>query len=247
MCTVTYLPLPNNNFLLTSNRDVSVNRKPASFPITMETSNGKITFPKDGEANGTWIGSNEKNRTVVLLNGGFESHISNPPYDKSRGLIVREILETTDFWNYLQTEVLTNIEPFTLLILDWQNEFQFWEFIWDGERKYFKALNQNQPIIYSSPTLFDASARSKREQWFKDWLAQNPNYEQADILNFHEVAGEGNPHESVFLNRGYMQTVSVTSIQKQDNLSTIFYHDTISDSFKYSFFEFNHKVELVTI
>jgi uncharacterized protein with NRDE domain len=247
MCTVTYLPLPNNNFLLTSNRDVSVNRKPASFPIIMETSNGKITFPKDGEANGTWIGSNEKNRTVVLLNGGFESHISNPPYDKSRGLIVREILETTDFWNYLQTEVLTNIEPFTLLILDWQNEFQFWEFIWDGERKYFKALNQNQPIIYSSPTLFDASTRSKREQWFKDWLAQNPNYEQADILNFHEVAGEGNPHESVFLNRGYMQTVSVTSIQKQDNLSTIFYHDTISDSFKYSFFEFNHEVELVTI
>ena len=101
MCTVTYLPLPNNNFLLTSNRDVSVNRKPASFPITMETSNGKIIFPKDGEANGTWIGSNEKNRTVVLLNGGFENHISNPPYDKSRGLIVREILETTDFWNYL--------------------------------------------------------------------------------------------------------------------------------------------------
>ncbi|NJN77219.1 MAG: NRDE family protein [Saprospiraceae bacterium] len=247
MCSVTYLPLPNHNFLLTSNRDVSVNRKPAIFPVINESENGKIIFPQDAETEGTWIGTSENNRTVVLLNGGFENHVSNPPYTKSRGIIVREVLETPDFWDYLQQTVFTNIEPFTLLILDWQNDFQLWEFIWDGERKFFKALDNKKPVIYSSSTLYDASMRSKREKWFANWLAENPNYTQAGILNFHEKAGDGNPHESVFLNRGYMQTVSITSIQKQDNFSTIFYHDTISDSFKYQYFEFNNNAELVTI
>jgi len=247
MCSVTYLPLPNNNFILTANRDVSVNRKPATFPTIIETSKGNICFPEDGEAGGTWIGTSELGRAVVLLNGGFENHLSQPTYAKSRGIIVREILGISNAWAYLQDAVLTNIEPFTLLIMDWQIDFQLWEFVWDGERKYFKELDKNQPIIYSSSTLYNAPMRQKREGWFNDWLQQNPTYEQADILDFHESAGEGNPHESLLLNRGYMKTVSVTSIQKQGNLGTILYHDTILDSFSYQYFEFNHKKELALI
>jgi uncharacterized protein with NRDE domain len=247
MCSVTYLPLPNNNFLLTTNRDVSIHRKPATFPTIGETKNGKILFPEDGEAGGTWVGTSEFGRVVVLLNGGFENHLSTPPYAKSRGIIVQEVLKITNAWTYLQKVVLTNIEPFTLLIMDWHIEFQLWEFVWDGERKYFKELDKNKPTIYSSSTLYNATMRQKRDDWFNNWLQQNPTYEQGDILDFHESAGEGNPHESLFLNRGYMQTVSITSIQKQDNLATILYHDTVADSFKYQYFEFNNKNELALV
>lgn len=246
MCSVTYLPLPNDNFILTSNRDVSTKRKPASSPITINTEKGKIIFPKDNEANGTWIGSNDIGRTIVLLNGGFESHVSNPPYAKSRGLIVRKTLEIVNAWTYLQDVVLTNIEPFTLLIIDWHFDFQLWEFVWDGERKYFKELNKHQPVIYSSSTLYDDAMKAKREQWFEQWLVKNPNYEQASIIDFHETAGEGNPKESILLDRGDIQTVSITSIQKQDNLATVFYHDTIQDSFNYNYFEFANKRKVLT-
>ncbi len=247
MCSVTYLPLPDNDFLLTSNRDVSVNRTPATLPIITETPNGKVLFPKDGEAGGTWIGTSEVGRAVVLLNGGFENHNDNAPYTKSRGLIMCELLETSDFWAYLQNTSFVGIEPFTLLVLDWQKDFQFWEFVWDSERKFFKRLATDQPIILSSSTLYNSEMKAKRVKWFTDWLQENPNYTQADILNFHETGGEGDPHEALILNRGYMQTVSITSIQKQGNSATIFYHDTVSDSFNYQYFEFNPNNELALI
>ena len=245
MCTVTYLPQPNDNFILTSSRDVSIQRIPATFPKTMDTPIGKTIFPKDGKASGTWIGTSEIGRTVVLLNGGFKNHVVSPSYARSRGIIVRELLETENAWSYLQNIILTNIEPFTILLIDWKSDFQLWEFVWDGERKYFKQLDKHQPLIYSSSTLYNESIQVKRVQWFEDWLLQYPYYEQSDILNFHETAGENDSNESIFLKRGNMQTVSITSIQKRDNLATIFYHDTVMDSFNYNYFEFENKQEMV--
>lgn len=237
MCTVTYLPQPNHNFILTSSRDVSIHRVPAIFPKKNSTANGSIFFPKDGQAGGTWIGTNEIGRTVVLLNGGFQNHVPLGNYTRSRGAIVRELLEAKNAWSYLQNIVLTNIEPFTLLIIDWISGFELWEFVWDSERKYFRKLDSNQPLIYSSSTLYDDVMVRKRKQWFVDWLHQYPQYEQSDILNFHETAGEGNSNESIFLKREDIQTVSITSIKKQDNFATMFYHDTILDSFDYTFIE----------
>lgn len=245
MCTVSYLPQPNDNFILTSSRDVSIQRLPATFPKTIDTENGKILFPKDGQAGGTWIGTSEIGRTVVLLNGGFENHVFSPPYARSRGAIVRELLEVKDAWTYLQKVVLTNIEPFTILLIDWTNAFELWEFVWDGERKYFKQLDKHQPLIYSSSTLYDDKMQAKRVQWFERWLYQYPYYEQSDILNFHETAGEGDWNESIFLKRGKMQTVSIASIQKRDNLATIFYHDTVIDGFNYNYFEYEVQQELL--
>lgn len=243
MCSVTYLPLPNNDFILTANRDASVNRRTAIFPCYTQTSSGEMLFPKDGETGGTWIGVSDSKRTVALLNGGFENHTPTPPYEKSRGIIAQEVLSVLNAWTYLQNVVLTNIEPFTLLIADWQIDFQLWEFVWDGERKYFKELDKNKPVIYSSSALYDASIRQKREKWFHEWLQKNPTYEQTDVLEFHESAGNGNPHESLFLNRGYMRTVSVTSIQKIDDLAMVLYHDTIENGFNYQYFELNNRRE----
>jgi len=237
MCTVTYLPLDNDNFILTSSRDVSPNRKVADFPREFKTKNGKICFPKDGEAGGTWIGTNETGRTVVILNGAFESHKMSPPYRKSRGLVVRDILEANDFWDCIQHYNFNGVEPFTLLILDWFDLFEFWELIWDGERKYLKQLDTAIPIIYSSSTLYDETMRQKRQKWFDGWLEKNPNYSQADTLDFHERAGEGNIEESVFMKRSYVETVSITSIYKQKEAAKWFYHDVKTDSFYQDYFE----------
>lgn len=239
MCTVTYLPLENDSFVLTSSRDVSPTRKPAIYPASLQGQSGKICFPKDGEAGGTWIGTNETGRTVVILNGAFESHKMNPPYRKSRGLVVKDILDAKDFWDCIQNYNLNGVEPFTLLILDWFDLFEFWELVWDGERKYLKQLDTIKPTIYSSSTLYDEKMRQKRQRWFDNWLIDNPNYSQSDILNFHETAGEGNIEESVFMKRSYVETVSITSIQRQKEAAKWFYHDTITDSFYQDYFELN--------
>ena len=233
------MPLNNEDFILTSSRDVSPKRKVADFPALVDGKNSKICFPKDGEAGGTWIGSNEIGRTLVILNGAFETHEMNPPYRKSRGLVVRDILEAKDFWDCIQNYDLNGVEPFTLLILDWFDLFEFWELVWDGERKYLKQLDTTKPIIYSSSTLYNKKMRQKRQIWFDNWLNGNPNYSQADILNFHEIAGEGNIEESVFMKRSYVETVSITSIHKKEAAAKWFYHDTITDGFYQDYFELN--------
>ena len=61
MCTVTYLPLGNNEFILTSNRDESPVRK-TILPKKYFENGVEILYPKDELAGGTWIGTSNKNR-----------------------------------------------------------------------------------------------------------------------------------------------------------------------------------------
>ncbi len=82
MCTVTFLPLENNDFILTSNRDVPFARKKAEAPKIYVEDEVEITYPKDGDAGGTWIGASAKNRLICLLNGGFYYHTSRSNYKK---------------------------------------------------------------------------------------------------------------------------------------------------------------------
>jgi uncharacterized protein with NRDE domain len=111
MCTVTYLPLGNNNFILTSNRDETPLRK--TIPLETYEENGvELTYPKDALAGGTWIGASNKNRLVCLLNGGFTNHIRNHYYKMSRGVIVKNILSADNGVAYVDNFDFTDIEPF---------------------------------------------------------------------------------------------------------------------------------------
>lgn len=100
MCTVTYLPLRNKNFILTSNRDETPLRK--TIPPKMYIENGvELTYPKDELSGGTWIGTSNRNRLVCLLNGGFKKHIRNTYYKMSRGIVVKNILSAEDAISFI--------------------------------------------------------------------------------------------------------------------------------------------------
>jgi len=53
MCTVTFLPLIDNGFVLTSSRDVGYKRQKALSPATYVEKGVSLHYPKDGEAGGT--------------------------------------------------------------------------------------------------------------------------------------------------------------------------------------------------
>ena len=59
MCTVTFLPLSNNDFILTSNRDEQRQRE-TLHPKIYEEDGIEMLFPKDKVAGGTWIGASSK-------------------------------------------------------------------------------------------------------------------------------------------------------------------------------------------
>ena len=55
--------------------------------------------------------------------------------------------------------ISTDIEPFTLVLVDWSNELETYELVWDGLIKHFNKLPQ-EPKIWSSSTLY--TARNER-------------------------------------------------------------------------------------
>ena len=226
MCTVTYLPLGNSDFILTSSRDVPYAREKANHPQNYHEDGIELWYPKDGKAGGTWIGVSAKNRLICLLNGGFEYHTSLSHYKKSRGLIVKELLKAEQIRRGLEAIDLEGVEQFTLTIVDWNTTLELIEFVWDGKQKHLKTKPQ-KPEIWSSSTLYDASIKQLRKEWFETWQSQN-TFEQESILDFHHIAGMGDPRIDVMMDRKLGGTVSITSIQKTSDSIRINYKDVLN-------------------
>lgn len=223
MCTVTYLPLEGKNFILTSNRDETPLRKTIS-PKTYLENGVEITYPKDELAGGTWIGTSNKKRLVCLLNGGFKNHKRELPYKMSRGIIVKNLLSTDDAVAYINNFDFHNIEPFTLILVDWKSDLSTYELVWDGTKKHFKKLPQ-EPKIWSSSTLYTTEMQQQRKEWFADWLKNNPIFSKENILEFHNNESLGNSETSIKMKRQFVETVSITSILKTDTDVAFNYFD----------------------
>ena len=127
---------------------------------------------------------------------------------------------------------LQGIESFTMLIAE---DGKLYEFRWDGTEKYFKPLNEKEPTIRCSVTLFSPEVIALREKWFKDWLEIHQQYLVEEILRFHLFAGEGDELTDVRMTRaGMVRTVSVTSVQFAPPLQRMYY-TPVNDEEKFYF------------
>lgn len=215
MCTVTFLPLGENEFILTSNRDVPFTRKRAIAPKKYIENGVELIYPKDADAGGSWIGSSDKNRLICLMNGGYKNHIPQDHYKMSRGLIVKEILKADETTAVLTNIDLKDIEPFTLVVVDWKEELTLFEFVWTGEKRHLINIPL-VPQIWSSSTLYDDVTKKLREDWFANWQKNQVAFEQSEIIEFHKTAGNGDPKTNVLMKREGGGTVSITSFKRVD-------------------------------
>ncbi|AXT20718.1 hypothetical protein D7030_11910 [Flavobacteriaceae bacterium AU392] len=234
MCTVTIIPKGGDDFVLTSNRDEAPDRIPLT-PDFYSINNVKMLFPKDEKGGGTWIGLSEKNRLICLLNGGFICHVKESTYRVSRGVVVKDLLATDDIVLAIEEYDLDNVEPFTLVIADWNNKLRFFELVWDGAQKYFNKL-PIEPKIWSSSTLYSNEMKQDRLSWFNAYK-ENNDLNAESILEFHKTAGLENKEYGVIMDRGDVKTTSVTQVEKTDGIVKMDYlslknNTTTSKSFK---------------
>lgn len=224
MCTVTFLPLANTNFILTSNRDEQPQRETLT-PKKYEEDGIALYYPKDKLAGGTWIGTSSKNRLVCVLNGAFIKHKRKESYKKSRGVIAKEILKASDFKGYIKTLELEEIEPFTMVIIDWNNnKLNLFELVWDEYQQHFAKL-KNEPKIWSSSTLYSTKIKELRKIWFENYVEKN-DFSTDSILDFHH-SEIGDKEQAIFMKRPYLETVSITSVKKEDAKIEMLYEDVI--------------------
>jgi len=226
MCTVTYLPL-RNSVLFTSNRDEQTVRAAAILPDSYLYKSGKILFPKDGKAGGTWIALHNNGNAMVLLNGAFRKHVSQPSYRKSRGLIFLDIFDSEEPVHTFESINLSGIEPFTLVI--WYN-CTLWETRWDGYEKSITPLPVDLPRIWSSVTLYDDEVIARRKMWFTRWLKEIRYKTAENIRLFHEFGGDGDDFINLRMNRnGILQTVSITGIEIMPTKAIMHYKDIMGN------------------
>jgi hypothetical protein len=212
MCTVTIIPKGKQGFILTSNRDEAPDRVSLA-PEFYTIQDAKVLFPKDKLSGGTWIGISEKNRVICVLNGGFVLHERKSSYRKSRGVVANDLMVCKDIMSTIDTYDFEDIEPFTIVIADWNYGLKFYELVWDGKAKHIKELPL-EPKIWSSSTLYSEAMKQKRIQWF-DQFKSKIELDANSLMEFHKTAGGNNTDYGVVMNRGFVKTTSITQIEKR--------------------------------
>jgi hypothetical protein len=222
MCTVSFVP-SSNGIIITSNRDEQIVRKPASLPQHFSAGKYTLHYPVDGKANGTWFVCRNDGSIGVLLNGAFEKHEPQPWYKASRGSIIPHIFKQENPLEALQKMDLCGIENCTLILYHKQC---LHECGWNGTTLNIIQLNEQQPHIYSSVTLYNKDMIQQRENWFRAWLQEHTNPTQNEVIAFHANTNTHNKEFGLQINRANtLQTISITSVCIYPTTATLVYHD----------------------
>jgi len=224
MCTVSFVA-SNGKIIITSNRDEQVIR-PAIAPQKYTINNKTLLFPKDPKAGGTWYVVDENANVLVLLNGAAEKHVMNPPYRRSRGLIVLDLMSTESpvhSWTEIDLE---HVEPFTIVLFENQKLYQL---RWNGTEKETVSLDTSEAHIWSSSTLYPADVREKRTEWFATYLKSNNTVTEKDMLHFHQYTESGNCENGLVINRNdILKTLSITQTVIENDKLVLYYSDLIN-------------------
>ena len=224
MCTVSFY---KNKFqtIITSNRDEHHSRAKALPPKIYKTEKYELIYCKDAQANGTWMVLRNDGAAIVLLNGAFERHQPNPPYKKSRGLVLLDIIDEENCLQKYKDYDLTTIEPFTIII--YYNHLLH-ECIWNGNEKFITEKSTDENYIWSSVTLYDKEFRERKNDLFQQLVQSKQELNSNDILEFHH--SKQDLENGFIINRSnQLMTFSVTQIVLTETINIFKHHDILDD------------------
>ncbi|MBX2891017.1 MAG: NRDE family protein [Saprospiraceae bacterium] len=223
MCTVTFFP-NTSGYILTHNRDEAPSRSPQH--ISVEKTGGRtLIYPRDTKAGGAWVAASNSGLTACLLNGAFVKHHHNPPYRRSRGLLLLDFFEWERPDDFFQHYDLDGIEPFTFLFFQ-KNIIT--ELRWDGSQRHLKNLPPDRAHFWCSATLYPPEMQAKREQVFREWLAKTHTPMPSALYRLHLTGSVGDPENDYVMNRGgRVRTVSLTQVVARQNFSEMRYFDLL--------------------
>lgn len=227
MCTLTFYPLSNSEFVLTSSRDEAPDRA-TFFPEVYTHNSLEMLYPKDAVAGGTWIGASTRKRMLSLMNGGFIAHKRKDKYRLSRGVVVLNLLETESVKDFLDEFDFTDIEPFTIILLDGKDKPNLLQIVWDESNLHIKSL-EIRPYIWSSSPLYTPEMQKIREEWYEKFLTDNRLARPSDLWQFHHSAGGEDKEVSLRIDRGYVRTKSITQFVLSPYTVESIYHDLETD------------------
>ncbi len=233
MCTITYYPHPRltDNFIITDNRDESVQR-PALSPDYYQEMGTRLFYPKDIVSGGTWFGLGKMKRLVCLMNGAFKPHKRTGNYRKSRGIVVKEFLSAKDFYYEMKNYDFDGIEPFYAIVFSWANKTEIREIIWDGQVPTFQIVNPELPQIWAAAMTYSPEQYQIKKKQFNDLINEGLQHKDvSDSLWQLHHSKEADEQEGYIINRGMLRTSSIIQVHfSGQNDISYRYHDLIQDT-----------------
>jgi hypothetical protein len=119
-----------------------------------------------------------------------------------------------------------------MISYDSKDSVALYEFKWDGADKFAAQPKADMPGIWSSVTLYDESARNKRQEWFNNWLVKNRDYDDWNILKFHSSKHGNDESNDVIMQRGeVLKTLSITQYTNDKNANVLRYYDLVNQNY----------------
>jgi len=234
MCTVLYIP-GNDKSTLVSLRDESPLRLAAQNPKLFQQGEITALYPRDPIGGGTWVGANDKGIIIILLNGGFVCHERKEQYAKSRGLIVSELLMTSDPVNQWMQFDLSAIEPHTLVILQHKKLFQL---VWDGDTAHQIQKDENACHIWSSSTLYNEVASKRRNEIYSNWVDNFKEIHPPAVLVFF-LSFSDNQNGFIINRNEKVKTLSMSYLEITERQILFNYQDFITNNVCDQFLKIN--------
>lgn len=226
MCTVTYIRT-GNEIILTANRDELTSRAAALPPRKYLIRKKKVIYPEDPVSNGSWFAVDEYGNSAIVLNGADEKHLAAPPYLKSRGLILTDLIGRASPLGHWAAIDLRGIEPFTIILSEQNNLYQL---SWNGSAKMQLGKDPRKDHIWSSATLYDAGARAQRRQWLNDFRLGKEVLSGDDMLYFHRNTRSVDKVNGLMMNRdNHLRTLSITQARITPGMVDVHYFQVMPE------------------
>lgn|SRR5262245_22775581 len=220
MCTLAFVPIPPDGYLLGHNRD-ELSSRARGVPPSLSARDGlTVAHPTDPDAGGTWIGANAAGVVVAILNAKEREGRVLPPAPRSRGLVllgmlsVRSIAEAAERVSTAERS-LAGVRSFHLVAAEPGGRgvpARLARFRWDGSEGTWEESTGARLLVSSSLARQPGLEEARRSAW-RRFLDRGRSMEAAAVAAF--LAG----HEpergplSVCMHRPEGGTVSRTLIE----------------------------------
>lgn len=180
MCIISFYR-NEDEFVLTHNRDEEINRSSSKEIVEQKRFDKTYFSPVDERANGTWIFYSEQ-YIACILNGGIEkpTHFKKK-YRESRGIILLDLLKYNSVNEFINSENLSEIAPFTIFVFERTTKNAYLLF-WNENKLSVKDVSQEKIVTWCSSTLYSPERRNEIDEIF----SQNSELNSEEILELHD-------------------------------------------------------------
>jgi uncharacterized protein with NRDE domain len=204
------------------NRDERLTRLPATPPTGARLGGIRYLAPADGDHGGTWIGVNHRGMAAALLNRYDDSPVDPPAAPISRGLLLRQHLDSgsgDELVTRLRSTDLGPYQPFTIVTFDPERLVRIVD--WTG-RDLTETQTDQPGLIRTSSGADQATADRLRRATFDSVVGNHPS--AARLAEFHRSHQPDRGPFSVCMHRAEAATQSLTVIRVTRSTVTIRYH-----------------------